>query len=124
MNHTSILFQFEDLTSAESAFDMLDELGYEPILHDQSANSSEKPKLHIHVERRDLTSALEIAQFYRGKLIESPSNGEKARNPGDPERLINADGFQNSNDPEQLINVDEIRIPAHTVNEDWLDSAF
>ncbi len=93
---SSITFQFPDYKSAVSALDTLEELGCESNYHEMTAGHA----VHIHLERNDLTSALEIAQSHGGSLVEHPVHSEQ-------------DVFQSA------YSMDAIRIPAHTVNEDW-----
>lgn len=94
--NSAIWFQFEDQQSAGFAFDTLQELGYEPTIHP----GEQKPTLHIHVDRSDLTSALEIAQAHGGVLIEQSD-------------IEDGEAFN------QAYRLDEVNIPAHVVNEDW-----
>ncbi len=96
MNHAALLFQFPGESQARLAAETLDELGYEPQLH-------EGGRLHIHVEDEDLTSALEIVQCYSGHLLEHA-----------PAETVAVTDF--------AYGMDDIPIPAHTVNEDWVDS--
>ncbi|MFC5404518.1 hypothetical protein [Cohnella soli] len=96
MNRASLMFQFSDETQARLASDTLMELGYEPQMH-------EGGRLHIHVENEDLTSALEIVQCYAGQLLE--------RAPAESAEVTDL-----------AYGMDDIRIPAHTVNEDWVDA--
>lgn len=95
MNRAALMFQFSDDRQAALASETLQELGYEPQLHGGG-------RLHIHVHNEDLTSALEIVQCYAGQLTE--------RTPDDAAGITDA-----------AYGIDEIRIPAHTVNEDWAD---
>jgi len=98
MSHDALLFQFADDSQARLASETLEELGYEPRLH-------EGGRLHIHVRNEDLTSALEIAQCYAGQLLESA--------PAEDVAVTDA-----------AYALDGIPIPAHTVNEDWVDSYY
>ncbi len=93
MNHAALLFQFPDESQARLAGDTLEELGYEPQLH-------EGGRLHIHVQDEDLTSALEIVQCYAGQLMEHA-----------PAEVVDVTNI--------AYGIDNIPIPAHTVNEDW-----
>jgi hypothetical protein len=93
MEHDALLFQFENDEKARLAGDTLQELGYEPQIH-------EGGRVHIHVRREDLVSALEIVQACGGQMIER----------------ADADVVTISND---AYGMDCIQIPAHTVNEDW-----
>ncbi|MUT67777.1 hypothetical protein [Paenibacillus sp. NEAU-GSW1] len=90
---SAILFDFADASSAAIACDTLQELGYEPMMHEAN-------RVHIHVEGADLTSALEIAQAHGGRLVEQAAIGSEAVT--DTAYSLNA-----------------ITIPAHVVNEDW-----
>lgn len=95
-DQSAILFEFADARSASLACDTLQELGYEPVLHESN-------RVHIHIEGSDLTSALEIAQANGGRLVEQADISEGA--------LTNS-----------AYALDAISIPAHVVNEDWVDS--
>ncbi|RIE03154.1 hypothetical protein D3H35_16345 [Cohnella faecalis] len=77
------------------ASDTLEELGYDPQLH-------EGGRLHIHVHKEDLTSALEVVQSHGGQLMEHA--------PAETVTITNL-----------AYGIDDIPIPAHTVNEDWED---
>ncbi len=92
--HAAIMFQFQDDRSAAIAYDLLQELGYDPVGHGEN-------RVHIHVDGNDLASALEIAQANGGKLMEQSELQE--------ERLTNT-----------AYELDSIHIPAHVVNEDWI----
>lgn len=96
MDQSAILFQFDDSHQAGMAYDTLKDLGYDPVIQELE----DKPAVHIHVENNDLTSALEIAQAHGGTLIESSKMDVGA--------LLDT-----------AYGLDSIRIPAHTVNEDW-----
>lgn len=97
MSHLSaILFDFSDVGSAAMARDLLQELGYDPVMHGES-------RMHIHVDGEDLTSALEIAQAHGGQLVEQSHIAEEA--------VTNT-----------AYSLDAITIPAHVVNEDWIDA--
>ncbi|MFC5470769.1 hypothetical protein ACFPPD_18945 [Cohnella suwonensis] len=96
MNRAALMFQFPDDSQARLAGDTLMELGYEPQIH-------EGGRLHIHVENEDLTSALEIVQCYAGQLMEHA-----------PAESVHVTDL--------AYGMDDIRIPAHTVNEDWVDA--
>ncbi len=98
MQHTAISFQFRDPHSAKLAYDMMQELSYEPII-----DNAVGTQLHIHVEHTDLTSALEIAQAYGGELQEQAEMTEMAVH----DEAYGLDHF--------------IPVPAHVVNEDWVD---
>lgn len=92
--HNAIIFDFPDGPNTQAAFQLLLELGYEPVRHSHT-------RLHIHVEAEDLTSALEIAQAYGGELVEQAQMQEQL--------IANtAYGFN------------DIIIPAHIVNEDLI----
>jgi hypothetical protein len=105
MDEASIMFQFENRQAAFYAFDTLEELGYTPVFHTDEA----RPKLHIHVNQSDLTSALEIAQAHGGVFIEKQAS-EKAN-------MTEHQAFLNSYFPDG----EGITIPAHVVNEDWTE---
>lgn len=94
-NDAAIMFDFPDERSALNAFSLLQELGYDPVMQDHNT-------LHIHVVHEDLTSALEIVQFHGGILVEQSQIGNQ---------LIANTAYPN----------DTIYIPAHLVNEDWID---
>lgn len=91
-NESAILFQFSDGKSAVLACDMLQELGYTPVLHRNNL-------VHIHIEGKDIASALEIAQAYGGRLAGQSEIEE--------EKMTNS-----------AYAMDAITIPAHVVNED------
>ncbi|MDQ6421189.1 hypothetical protein RB620_17330 [Paenibacillus sp. LHD-117] len=93
---SAIMFDFSDGSSAAMARDMLQELGYDPVMHNES-------RMHIHVDGGDLTSALEIAQAHGGQLVEQAHIAE--------ESITNTAYALNA-----------ITIPAHVVNEDWIAS--
>jgi hypothetical protein len=98
-NSIPIFFEFEQEREALLALDTLEELGYKPnLLQD------EKPTLHIHVDAQEITSALEIAQAHGGRLV------ERKQAQTESEAYAMAYDLEGS-----------IRIPAHTVNEDWPD---
>jgi hypothetical protein len=78
------------------ARELLQELGYDPVMHGES-------RMHIHVDGGDLTSALEIAQAHGGQLVEQADIAEEA--------VTNT-----------AYSLDAITIPAHVVNEDWIDA--
>jgi len=59
----AIHFQFQDANSAFSAYEMLEELGY-----DLRFRGTTHTDIEIVIERSDLTSALEIAQAHGGLL--------------------------------------------------------
>ncbi|WP_261303818.1 hypothetical protein [Paenibacillus andongensis] len=95
-----IFFEFEKERDALLALDTLDELGYKPELL-----GGEKSTVHIHLDEQEITSALEIAQSHGGRLVERPQTESE------PAVYAMAYDLEGS-----------IRIPAHTVNEDWSDS--
>jgi hypothetical protein len=100
MSDSPLTFEFDETRSAYLALDTLHELGYRPDMADGAA----KPTLHIHVERQDITSALEIAQAYGGRLIDTD------------EATVGDAGAETYT---QAYDLDEgIRIPAHLVAED------
>ncbi|NEW08028.1 hypothetical protein GK047_18675 [Paenibacillus sp. SYP-B3998] len=96
-NSVPIFFEFEQERDALHALDTLEELGYKPRLL-----LDEKPTLHIHVDTQEITSALEIAQAHGGRLVERKQTQTESAT------------FAMAYDLEG-----SIRIPAHTVNEDW-----
>ncbi|WP_240647415.1 hypothetical protein [Paenibacillus nanensis] len=89
------MFDFSDNRSAELARNLLQELGYDPVMHNDT-------RMHIHVDGNDLTSALEIAQSHGGQLVEQSAIKDEA--------ITNT-----------AYALDGITIPAHVVNEDWVD---
>ena len=94
--HSAIMFDFSDNKSADLARSMLQELGYDPVMHSGT-------RIHIHVDGGDLTSALEIAQSHGGQLVEQST--------------IRNEAITNT-----AYALDGITIPAHVVNEDWVDT--
>jgi hypothetical protein len=95
-----IFFEFDQTRDALLALDTLEELGYKPELLEE-----ERATLHIHLDAQEITSAIEIAQSHGGRLVDRPQmQSEQAT-------------FAMAYDLEG-----SIRIPAHTVNEDWSDS--
>lgn len=94
MSITPIVFQFPNMDSAQRAFDTLKELGYEPSYHQGGTT----PVLHIHVEKEDLTSALEIGHACNGNLVET--------------------GEETTFLMETAYELGSIPIPAHLINED------
>ncbi|EXX85066.1 hypothetical protein BG53_09640 [Paenibacillus darwinianus] len=92
-NH-AVQFAFADQHDAAMAFATLHELGYSPVRNGDH--------VHIHLERGDLTSALEVTMAHGGQLC-----GQAAM---DNEAVI-----------ESAYDMDAIPIPAHTVNEDLPD---
>ncbi|MBB6673263.1 hypothetical protein [Cohnella nanjingensis] len=95
-HHAALMFRFPQENNARLAYDTLEELGYEPHLH-------EGGRLHIHIVNEDLTSALEIVQSFGGELIEQAPAEESA---------ITSEAY----------GLDCIPIPAHLVNEDGYDA--
>ena len=98
MSSSPIFFQFDSKDTAALAQDTLAELGYKAGRHSETG----KPMLHVIVDRGDLTSALEIAQSFGGKLLEREGALDASRT------------FDMAYDMEGMIP-----IPAHLVNEDW-----
>lgn len=99
-NFVPIFFEFDKERDALLALDTLEELGYKPELLE-----GEGTTLHIHIDDQEMTSALEIAQSHGGRLVErEPLQSE-------PSTFAMAYDLEGS-----------IRIPAHTVNEDWPDN--
>ncbi|MCR8643138.1 hypothetical protein NV379_10750 [Paenibacillus sp. N1-5-1-14] len=106
MSSAPIFFQFQSESEANLAQGTLEELGYQAIVTEQGGQAV----VHIHIEQQDLTSALEIAQSYGGNLVEGIVGSEI-------DTLANAYNMHMTSG-----NVyDGVRIPAHTVNEDWQD---
>ncbi|UHA74932.1 DNA/RNA helicase [Paenibacillus sp. 481] len=107
MQEAAIRFQFPDAASAKLAFDTLQELGYTPVFDEDSSEQADASAssriLHVHVDNRDLTSAFEIAEAFGGQLIEEAALTESS--------IMNA-----------AYGLDMISIPAHLVNEDWVDN--
>ncbi|MFD2615078.1 DNA/RNA helicase [Paenibacillus gansuensis] len=97
--HNAILFEFADELSAHKAYDTLTELDYSAVLHDDA----ERPSLHLHLHNDDLPSALQIAQSYGARLIEEPH------------------GLSDAAVHNSAYGMDSLLIPAHVVNEDWVD---
>ncbi|MGG1553700.1 MULTISPECIES: hypothetical protein [Paenibacillus] len=95
-----IFFEFGQKRDALLALDTLEELGYKPEL----LESEPRPTLHIHLDAQEITSAIEIAQAHGGRMVEKQAQAEQA-------------AYAMAYDLEG-----SIRIPAHTVNEDWSDS--
>jgi hypothetical protein len=101
MSDAPIFFEFDQDRSAYLALDTLQELGYRPDF----VEGAGKPTLHIHVDKQDLTSALEIAQACGGKLTER------------------VDGLQDGEAYSLAYDLNEgIAIPAHVVTEDFTES--
>ena len=94
MREAIIRFRFDQQESAQLAYEMMQELSYQPVME------SSDHVFHIHLNRQDLTSALEIAAAYGGTLVED--SGERET------KLI-----------DDAYGMDMIAIPAHLVNEDW-----
>jgi len=95
MSEPTIRMLFPDPRSAYDAFETLQELGYDPEI----VKEGDRPELAIHIERADVQSALEIAHFHGGHLLER-DDGRLSR-------------FE--------FDMDAIHIPAHTVTEDFSD---
>ena len=94
-NQDALMMEFRDESTAGLAADTFDELGYEPYRHGDG-------RLHIHVRNEDLTSALEIMQCHGGNIVNSSQADANALT-------------------QIAYDLDAIPIPAHTVNEDWVD---
>ncbi|OXM84932.1 hypothetical protein [Paenibacillus rigui] len=101
MSSAPIFFEFDTEQSAAMARETLEELGYRAGVHTEMKH----PTVHLEVDHSELTSALEIAQAYGGRLVE--------REDGASELDTYAMAYDEA---------DYIRIPAHVVNEDWDDS--
>jgi hypothetical protein len=100
MNAQAIFFEFDNEASAQLAKSTLEELGYATGFHSELSH----PALHIQIDHSEITSALEIAQAYGGRLIE------------------HAQGLTENDTYAQAYNDDSvITIPAHVVNEDWTE---
>lgn len=95
-----IFFEFDKERDALLALDTLEELGYKPELL-----GGERRAVHIHLDAQEITSAIEIAQSHGGRLVDHPQTQSE------PEIYTMAYDLEGG-----------IRIPAHTVNEDWSDS--
>jgi len=93
-NPVALVFEFTNSQSADQAFSLLQELGYDPAMHSPTS-------LHIHVINEDLTSALEIVQAHGGTLVDQATLQD--------ELLANT-----------AYSIDAVTIPAHLVNEDWV----
>lgn len=98
MSSAPIYFQFSDKKSALLALDTLQEIGFHADMLEHR-HPEHKPTLSVHVDREDLTSALEIAQAHGGQLCDTAETLE-------PEVYTSA------------YRLDELPIPAHTVTED------
>ncbi|SDD80024.1 hypothetical protein SAMN02799630_04076 [Paenibacillus sp. UNCCL117] len=101
MSDTPIFFQFATNHDAYMALDTLEELGYRVSLHTET----ERTVLHVHVDRGDLTSALEIGQAHGGRLLETDESPSEAA------------AFAMAYDPEGFIP-----IPAHLVQDEGADA--
>lgn len=99
MDSNAIFFEFADEFSAHQAYDTLTELDYDAVLHDDAS----QPSLHLHIEKSDLASALQIAQSHGGRLMEQPS------------------GLTDAEAHNYAYAMEDIPIPAHLVNEDWTE---
>jgi hypothetical protein len=93
----ALMLGFPDASGASLAYVTLQELGYSPVRHGSG-------EIHIHINRGDLTSALEIAMAHGG-------------HPLDRESIRSDELFCSTYD------MDAIPIPAHFVNEDWGEAA-
>ncbi|WP_244226595.1 hypothetical protein [Paenibacillus protaetiae] len=91
----ALLIQFTDSWSASLACDTLQQLGYDPVLHDGN-------RIHIHLNSSDTVPALEIVQAHGGRLLELTAIDDSV--------LTNT-----------AYSLDGIAIPAHLVNEDWTE---
>lgn len=100
MSRSPIFFQFDSQDEAQMAQSTLEELGYQV----NALKDTEKPLLHIHVDRINLASALEIAQAHGGRFTER--EGAMGEN----------DIYAMAYDQEGTIS-----IPAHLVNEDRME---
>jgi hypothetical protein len=95
-----IFFEFDVTRDALMALDTLEELGYKPELLE-----GERATLHIHLDEQEVTSAIEIAQSHGGRLV------DRTQTQSEQATYAMAYDLEGS-----------IRIPAHTVNEDWSES--
>jgi hypothetical protein len=100
MSGAPLFFQFDQEQSAHLALETLNELGY----HVHQVEGDSRPTISVVLESSDLTSALEIAQAHGGTILERPPYSEQAS------LFEQAYGMH-----------DMIAIPAHVVNEDWVD---
>ncbi|XEC93930.1 hypothetical protein AB6A23_21675 [Paenibacillus tarimensis] len=94
----AIRFEFSDYSSMVLAWGTLQELGYSPVREDGN-------RVHIHLDGGDLTSALEIAMAYGGRLVEQTP-------------------LEGSCITDSAYSMDSIPIPAHIVNEDWIGQEY
>jgi hypothetical protein len=97
MAHDALLLQFRDEATARLAASTYQELGYDPYDHGGG-------RLHIHVRGEDLISALEILQSFGGRIVESDQDDRESY--------------------DMAYGLDTIPIPAHIVNEDWIDQTL
>ncbi|WP_274364328.1 hypothetical protein [Paenibacillus thermotolerans] len=95
----AIRFSFPNMDSAIDAFETLQELGYDPVMEE---GAEEHPTLHIHVERSDVQSALEIVQTHGGEIRDTAEVGNAADGPE--------------------CNLEGQGLPAHLVNEDFSEA--
>lgn len=98
----AIRFSFPNMDSAIDAFETLQELGYEPVMEE---GMEEHPTLHIHVERSDVQSALEIVQTHGGEIRDTAEAGLTGSAADGPDCNIEGQG-----------------LPAHLVNEDFSEA--
>lgn len=89
----TIKFRFDHLSAARSAYDTLEELGYRP------ERLGDGRMIKVHVERADITSALEIAQAFGGELCESGSSAATWNDAYALHDKIAFDGFIPDTDP-------------------------
>ena len=61
VDQDALMLEFKDESVADLAAATFSELGYEPYNHGGG-------RMHIHVRHEDLTSALEIMQYYEGSI--------------------------------------------------------
>jgi hypothetical protein len=66
MSSNPLFIRFPDRRSAYLAMDMLEELGYNVGVTD----SPEEQELCLHLEKNDVTTALEIIQTYGGVIVD------------------------------------------------------
>lgn len=99
----AIRFSFPNVDSAIDAFETLQELGYEPVMEEDTGGP---PTLHIHVERSDVQSALEIVQTHGGEIVDTAPLG----------------AMENVAEDGPGCNIEGRGLPAHTVNEDFSEA--
>ncbi len=101
MQDTPLYFEFSSENEARGAADTLNELGYQASV----TWGSTSPGLALTVEQADLTAALEVTQSHGGRLVHLHSS------------VTEEEAYCMAYDSEDMFP-----IPAHIVNEDWVDS--